>query len=474
MAVETRPPSSQAATAPPEPAQEFTPNEGFQERLRSLQLPANERRPARKGGMPRWLVVVFLLLLAGGGYAVFAAYEQYQVGDLPEVEAVTFGEDAASNLILDLNGYVVPRTMIKIAPRVGGMIVSLPIEVGTKVEKGDLLTQIDDTSFKVDLLETEAALDLAEANLSELKAGALPEEIQQARENAKLAELEADFQAEELKRAESLFRSGGIPRSDFDRMQSTHEKAKAQVLIQKHNLKLLEGGTRKERLVAAEADVARAKAAVERVKIFIKDSRLEAPISGTILEKQSEVGEIIRPEGGVSHLCVLADLSQMEAEVDMQERDLSKVKPGQPCQVIPDAYADRVYDAKIDRIQPSVNRQRGVVTVNIAILEPDEHLLPQMNCRVLFLRESKESKKLEKPKLPVKAILKEGDKTTVYVLVEGAVERRVVETGAPSGEDIEILSGIENGEIVLLPGDKKIEVGKPVRPRLKKEKEATS
>lgn len=442
----------------------------FQARLRSLQLPEDERRPAKSGGLPRAWWLVILVVILGGGYGATTAYQRFKAGEIAEIPAVTFAEEEGGDIVLDLSGYVVPRTKIEVAPRVGGMVIALPIEEGMRISRGELITQIDDVSFKADYLEAQAALSLAESRLEELQSGALPEEIDQARTNAELTRRQVEFLEGEFERAKRLLDSKGISKSDFDRMETDFQRAQSEARIQAINLRMLEAGTRKERVAAAKAEVDRAKAHVAKVKIFLDDARIVAPIDGTVLEKNAEVGEMIRPEGGIANLCVLADLSKMQAEVDVQERDLSKIKAGQPCQVIPDAYNDRVYAAKVDRLQPFVNRARGVVKVKVTIDQPDEFLLPEMNCRVLFLNESKGEGDKKKPRLPKAAVMAADGKNWVHVAVEGVSQRREVEVGPTEGDEIEIAAGLEAGEIVLVPaeGMTPLPDGAPVRPKLAK------
>src|SRR4029077_17198649 len=116
-------------------------------------------------------------------------------------------------------------------------------------------------------------------------------------------------------------------------------------------------------------------------------TKIYAPTDGkgtsfTLLERKVAVGESIQADLTYTALCTLADLTQMEAEVEVQERDLAVLKIGAPCEIIPDAYSVRVYQGKVNRKQPIVNRQRGVVQVKITIDHPDEYLLPDMNARV--------------------------------------------------------------------------------------------
>lgn len=441
------------------------PSDAIQGRLRNLQLSAEERRDPKGSKGSRWLLILIVLAVVVGTVGGLAAYSGYLNPDVPKVDVFVFAEGESGNIILDLSGYIVPRTKLNVAPRVGGTIVTLPIEEGSKVKKGDLLCQIDELSYKADLLEAKATLKLAEANLRELKNGALEEEKQQAKFAFEQAKTRFEFLSMEIDRAKQLLPRGGISRSEFERLQTEFREAQSNLRSQESNLRLIEGGTREERIAASEAEVERAKAHVEKAQFWYDNARIVSPIDGTVLEKNAEVGESIRPEGGIAYLCVLADLSKMEAEVDVQERDLNKIKPGHPCQVIPDAYNDRVYEAKVDRLQPIVSRQRGVVNVKVSITRPDDFLLPEMNCRVLFLKEGSTSESARKPTVPKRAIIQNGETNGVYVIVGETARLRGVELGEEQGDQVEIVKGLEHGEQVILVGELKLEDGMKVRAR---------
>ncbi|MFO0944409.1 MAG: efflux RND transporter periplasmic adaptor subunit [Planctomycetota bacterium] len=468
MATEMKNPPPVSAPAP------ATTPDAMQERLRNLQLSTAERRDPKGSKGSRWLLISIVLVVVVGVIGGVAAYSGYLDPPVPEVDIVVFAEGESGNIILDLSGYIVPRTRLNVAPRVGGTVVTLPIEEGSKVKKGDLLCQIDDLSFKADLLEAQAALKLAQANLRELKNGALDEEKQQAKFAHEQAKTRFEFLSQEIERAKQLLPKGGISRSEFERLQTEVREAQSNLRSQESNLRLIEGGTREERIAASEAEVERAKAHVEKAKFWYDNARIVSPIDGTVLEKNAEVGESIRPEGGIAYLCVLADLSKMEAEVDVQERDLNKIKPGHPCQVIPDAYNDRVYQAKVDRTQPIVSRQRGVVNVKVSIDQPDDYLLPEMNCRVLFLKEGSTGESAKKPTIPKSTIVKNGEMNGVYVIVGESARLRAVELGEEQGDMVEVVKGLEQGEQVIVSGNLKLEDGMKVKARAEASKDSSA
>jgi RND family efflux transporter MFP subunit len=264
-----------------------------------------------------------------------------------------------------------------------------------------------------------------------------------------------------------------IGKADYDRIMTNFHDARAAVKVQKTNVDLIEHKTRHEKIRAAEAEVQRARATLDRAKFFYDKTKIFAPADSngkprvfTVLQKNVNPGESIQADLVYTALCSLADLREMEAEIDVQERDLHLVSKGAPCEVIPDAYPDRAYRGSVGRMQPLVNRQRGVVQVKVTIDNPDEYLLPDMNARVLFLSELQPSGSgLELPRIPIKALVPQSDPPAVFVL-DGQVARlRTIQVGISAGDSVQVRAGLQPHDKVLLPLGTPLKDGKPVRLR---------
>jgi HlyD family secretion protein len=359
-------------------------------RLRAFQVADGERREAGSSRR-RLLGLIVLAALSTGGWTV---YTHHPSQGAPEVEVYTVPEKSGQHVLLDLSGFVAPRSKVVISPQVGGVIsrVLLP-EEGQKVQEGALLFEVEDARYKAEYFQAEAALAAAQAQLAELENGARSQEIAQALSQMKQAQGQLNMMSTEWQRMSRLARTDAASPAEVERTRKTYLDAQMNYQIQKANYDLVKEGPRKERIDSARAEVKRAEATRDRARYYWEKTRIYAPTQGkgcsfTVLEKKVTQGESIQAELGFTSLCVLADLDQMEAEIDVPERDLGLVTIGGACTVIPDAYPGRTYRGRIDRLQPAVNRQRGVVQVKVAILNPDSYLLPDMNARVLLLEES--------------------------------------------------------------------------------------
>jgi RND family efflux transporter MFP subunit len=461
----------QPASASPPVADEIS------ARLRDFQVADHERR-GRGPRKRRWLWLLVLLVLTLGG---MAGYSYRNANNVPEAEVFVYTAKPAKDVLLDLSGFVVPRKRIVISPQVSGIVARVLIpEEGKKVKTGDLLFEVEETRYQAEFDQADAALATAQAQLLELENGHEKEEIAHSRAQYKQAKVQEQLAEVELERARKLYPLS-IGKAEYDKTVTSYRDAKAAVEVQKTNLELMEHKTRFEKIAAARAEVKRCKAAYDRAKYYLGKTKILAPPDSdgkdrvfTVLQKNVNPGESIQADFVYTTLCTLADLSEMEAEIDVQERDLRLVTVGTPCEIIPDAYSDRAYQGRLNRMQPLVNRQRGVVQVKVTIDHPDDFLLPDMNARVLFLKESNSSSPEQNlPRIPLRALMPQSNPPAVFVF-DGSVARlRRIQIGSTIGDSVQVREGLQPEDQVLLPDAQPLQDGKPVRLRGQRKNDGT-
>src|SRR4029079_1874930 len=163
-------------------------------------------------------------------------------------------------------------------------------------------------------------------------------------------------------------------------------------------------------------------------------------------------------------MCTIADLSEMEVEVDVQERELTNVRIDQPCRIEPEAYAGQFYQGRVARIMPIANRQRGVVQIRVKVINNDGKLLPDMNTRVVILKSESTFTPDDKLRVPTTAILGEPDAPVLFVLDGPIARRRPVRLGDTINGMVVVKEGLFPGERVAIPTDASLGDGQPVKP----------
>ena len=231
--------------------------------------------------------------------------------------------------------------------------------------------------------------------------------------------------------------------------------------IQK-SLELVRIGPRHEQIDAVRGQIVEARGSVDFFENQLENTIIRAPVTGTILERAVEKGEFVTTSfvgerGAKGYVVSLANLNDLEVELDISQNDFAKLGPKQKGIVTTDAFPDRKYEGVIDEISPEANRQKATVQVKVKVTNPDDYLRPEMNASVAFIDERRVSRQRasNKPVLyvPTSAVRD----NAVFVMRDGRAVRRTVRTGAVTSQGLRIDEGLFGGEelIVNPPADLK-------------------
>jgi len=327
-----------------------------------------------------------------------SAAEVNPAGNAP---AATGTAGGAGEVVLDSKGYVIAAHQIQISPQVGGEIIWLDprFKEGAVYKKGEKLAEIDPVIFVAQLNSAKAALDVAKTNLVQVETGSSLKEIEAAK-----AQLKNLAEKLEMSRIDDRYnQASGVAISRHDK-----EKSAAQVRVdqaacdmQKETLDKLTISLDEQRKVN-RAQVLSAQASVDQAAKQLKNCTITAPTNGIILTKKAELGGYVNPlaQAAAIYLCEMADLGDLEVELDIQERDISRVVPNQRCRIMPEAgQQDEAflkthpdgYLGYVSRRLPVANRSKGAITVRVKVEIPvsetsGEYLLPDMGVLVSFLK----------------------------------------------------------------------------------------
>jgi len=198
---------------------------------------------------------------------------------------------------------------------------------------------------------------------------------------------------------------------------------------------------------------------MDYAKTILDATEIRVPTAGTILERNVEQGEMVTTSfvgdrGAKSFVVTLADLNDIQVELDINQNDFNRVLPDQPCTVVTDAYPDRVYNCRVDEISPEANRQKATIQVKVKFLAPDSYIRPDMNARVTFL-ESAANTKGAKPDeklyvIPKRSVLDAESGKTVYVVVDGKVQVKPIVIQKEVGTDLFVSAGLTGSELIIV------------------------
>jgi multidrug resistance efflux pump len=288
-------------------------------------------------------------------------------------------ESSASSrdFILDCKGYILPLQRILVSPKVSGIIVKLHIREGCHVKKGDVLAELEDVDYKADFFRAQWAVDTARQQLTEAETSQ-PKEIGQAeaeldRAKVELSQLQADFA-----RTRDLYYKQATSQTEYETSGTKFHAAEQHVRSMDYAL----GAMRdllSQKIATAHTQLQVAEAELVKVRRRLESCMVRAPSSGTILKKNAEEGNLVNENLG---LCELANLSELEVELAIPEREIHKIEPGQRCKVRTEAFPDRVYDGVVSRVMPVANRVQSAIPIRVTIAVPQEeegvYLKPEM------------------------------------------------------------------------------------------------
>ena len=393
-----------------------------QNALDSLRIERSSE-PASSGPNPlyKWAVIGALALAIAAG--LFALFRDKAI----EVETATAVQSSSSGggggaAVLNASGYVVARRQATVSSKVTGKVAEVLIEEGMVVKEGQLLARLDDTTTKPIYALSQRQLDAARKNLSEVE--------------VRVAEAERN-----LRRTEQLRKDKLVSELQLDQAQS-------------------EAAALNARLEALRSEVQVAEGTVRVRAQDLDDLMVRSPFDGVVVSKDAQPGEMVSPisaGGGFTRtgIATVVDMDSREIEVDVNEAFINRVKANQKTEAVLDAYPDWIIPSHVINIVPTADRQKATVRVRIAfdLLEP--RILPDMGVKVSFLEDRQVEKNAQaaaqRPsvRIPSAAVIRDGDTSYVWRVQDGELERVAVRTGGERDGQVEVLSGINPGDIVV-------------------------
>jgi HlyD family secretion protein len=431
-------------------------------------------RSQRRSGQPSkwavsWIVVGVLLFAGAGAWRLLSGkLDNAPVVEIERVRSIS-ASSAPDGVVLNATGYIVAAHRIEVAAKVIGKVNWIGVDKGDRVKEGQVLVRLEDDEYQAQLQQAKGQLASLQARLDEALHGSRPEEIAQAQANLDSAKADLDDAKVSLERAKQLIRENLTPKQSLDDAQSRYDGAVHKVNSLQKAYELVKLGPRHEEIDSLRGQVEQAKGSLAYAETTLANTIIRAPVSGTILERAVEKGEFVTTSfvgdrGAKGYVVSLADLNDLEVELDISQNDFAKLHSRQHGVVSTDAFPDRKYEGFIKEISPEANRQKATVQIKVKVVKPDEYLRPEMNASVSFLSErpaTSVSNKLAKPVILVPAsAVRDG---AVFVLLDGKAIRRAVKTGAASGATVRVEDGLIGGEDLILAPPANLKDGGRVR-----------
>lgn len=423
--------------------------------LNRLRIDRSAAPPPRRRG---WLwaggaVVIIALALAafrfGAPRPLAVQVAEAQAGATPQAVALT------------ATGYIVPHHVIYVNSKVTGRVVWIGVEKGDHVRAGQVLVRLDDREFRAQTEQSRGAVLNARAYYDELRDGSRPQEIAEALHTLRQAQATAANDQITLQRTQALVAQGILPKQqlDNDRAKFQADQQYADSLQQSYTLTRI--GPRPEEIERARGAWLQAEGQLAYALSQLDATKIRAPVDGTILDRTAELGELVTSEfassatgGPVGSVVTLANLQDLQVELDIAQDDFAKLFLNQRAVVTTDAYPDRKYAGYLQEISPEADREKATVQVKVHIDKPDSYLRPEMNATVRFLPAAPAAAEAGAAPAPVGVLIPAaalrgaGDGQYVLLAFQGKALRRAVTVLANTGDGARV-TGLNGGEQVI-------------------------
>jgi len=445
-------------------------------------------RSRRRRRLSPWLAVIGIAVVAGAVLSprLVGGLHVVEVGVAPAVRiSATTGEAADGSPDLTAAGYVVADRQSVLAAKFTGRLARLNVAEAEFVKKGAVVAEIDHSELDATILQAEAEVAECASEVERLGKLAAQAAAELTVARATLRTLDAENQQYEILLAdarrrldlsEKLAARNAAVASEVDDRRTEVRGAEAKIVWTRQR-----GYEAEQRVAVVEAQAAAARSGVASAEarqrsaaayVKVLESQrdecfIRSPFDGMVTEKAAEVGEIVAPisiGGSMARgsIVTIADWASLQAEVDVAESQLGRVRPGQRAAITVDAIPKRVFPGKLRRILPRADRSKATVKVRVDFLARDEQaVLPEMGVRVRFLADNapaglETGAVRDKIVVPKAAVQSGQDGSFVWVVSEEEAHRRRVQTGTNSGERIEITSGLNPGDKVVVRGAQRL------------------
>ncbi len=383
--------------------------------------------PVARRRRRRWIVLAVVGIVLVAGSAWFAA--QPRVVTVQTTPVVTT-YPSQQFVILNATGYVVAQRKAAIASKATGRLEWLGVAEGSRVKAGEVIARLDNR-------DVVAQAQSAEANVAAARAAI--EQAQVEERNSRV----------ELARSQDLVAKGFLSQSALDTAKARADRATAAV------------ANARAALGAAEANARNAQVSVDYTLI-------RAPFDGVILSKSANVGDMVTPFSSAADskgaVVTMADMSTLEVEADVSESSLSKVKVGQPAEIVLDALPDARFRGRISRMVPTVDRAKASVMTKVKFDAIDPRVLPEMSAKVSFLTQDVTPEQ-QKPLVAVSsdAFAQRDGRTVVFSVKDGKANAVPVTPGIKVGDLTAITGDVKSGDKVVLKPDASLASGVSVK-----------
>jgi membrane fusion protein (multidrug efflux system) len=422
----------------------------------------------------RHRVTLVLVMLLGVAVALVALrLREQQARAVPraarEVQVgVIRPERRTLEVTLSFTGDVYPNRQTPIFAKTSGYIRAIHAERGQFVTAGSLLVEIEPTEAETALEQSRAAIATAEAglqvarsNLQSARANLLNQQALLARAQAVLAN-----DRRQADRLTELYGKGLVSAQDRDNARTAHEASQAAVQAQEAQVEAarVQIATTESQVHLAETQVVQQRAGQRMAQMRLDDTKVMAPFSGFVAERRLEVGAAVSSQAAATSnasiaILTLQDIDPVKVQVEVPERDVPRVRPGNVVRVTSDAYPGRRFSGRVARVVHALDPRTRTMGIEVDIPNGENLLKPGMYARIELVVEVRPDALL----VPLEVLTGAEGRPTMLLVQDGKVVATAVEMGPTDGPSVQVVKGLAPDAQIILQGKELVRDGMAVK-----------
>lgn len=352
------------------------------------------------------------------------------------------------------SGLITPKAKIRISAQVNGTLEELLSDEGETVHKGQILARISNAEASALVEQARAAYEQAQAKADQFQGVS----ARLAKESLRQAEIRLNKARLAAEREELLAKSNASTQEALDQARNELQLAESQFQGSMAQAKAAAPKGSDSRMALAAVDQSHGALSAAEAKLELYT--IISPIDAKVISRSSESGDAIQTG---SPLFLLASTEAFRAKVQVDEKYLALLVEGQAAEITADAYPGRTFAAKVERIAPAVNQDRGSVEVQLIIPEAPPYLRYDMSASVEIITNTSQASLL----IPIEAVSAAAtEHPFVYTLSDGKIRKQELKLGLRGDTQIEVTQGLAEQDIVLYPSEG-LSPGSRARPDLK-------
>lgn len=342
-----------------------------------------------------------------------------------------------------------------VVPKIPGIVSQLYVDIGERVNKGDLLFELDSTDYAAQLRQAETVVEFAKTGLNRAQGSNLSQLQIQYKSIVEQAKISYDDAKTNYTKIKSLYDNGAISKNELDTADIRVKASKEQLDSSTQNLELLKSGIGPDSVEGAQTQLNQAVAAVELVKTQMNNLKVYSPIAGVISKKSINVGESV--SGGEVAIEV-SNVDNLAIDLSIPQKLINKISVGQKITMSIDSLKNQIIQGEVRNIDPVASDNSYNYNVKLKLLSNNSEIKPGMFCRAKLPVDQKD----KVVTVPNTAVISENGIQFVYMISGGKINKKSVSIGLSNDKITEILAGLNIGDKIIFEGQSFLNDGEKV------------